>query len=68
VGVSKGRIITVRPEDSPGPAARGARRRGGQSYVYRRTGLPCLICGTPVAARVLGGRNLFWCPTCQQPR
>jgi endonuclease-8 len=68
VGVSKGRIITVRPEDSQGPAARGARRRGGESYVYRRTGLPCLICGTPVAARVLGGRNLFWCPTCQQPR
>jgi endonuclease-8 len=68
VGVSKGRIITVRPEDSQGPAARGARRRGGESYVYRRTGLPCLICGTPVATRVLGGRNLFWCPTCQQPR
>jgi formamidopyrimidine-DNA glycosylase len=66
VGVSKGRIITVRPEDSQGPAGRTRRRRGGESYVYRRTGLPCLVCGTPVEASVLAGRNLFWCPSCQQ--
>ena len=64
-GVRKGRIVTVRPEDAPGPAGRG-RRRGKVSYVYRRTGLPCLVCGTPVQTRVLAGRNLFWCPTCQQ--
>jgi formamidopyrimidine-DNA glycosylase len=71
IGVSKGRILTVRPEDSQGPAGRARRGRGGrggESYVYRRTGLPCLVCGTPVAGSVLGGRNLFWCPTCQHRR
>ena len=65
IGVSKGRILTVRADDSQGPAGRRGRRRT-ESYVYRRTDLPCLVCGTPVAASVLGGRNLFWCPTCQQ--
>jgi endonuclease-8 len=68
IGVSKGRILTVRPEDSRGPAGRARRGRGGESYVYRRTDLPCLVCGTPVAGSVLGGRNLFWCPTCQHRR
>ncbi|HTY72281.1 MAG TPA: zinc finger domain-containing protein, partial [Actinomycetes bacterium] len=34
-------------------------------YVYRRTGLPCRVCGAPVARTVLAGRNLFWCPGCQ---
>lgn len=68
VGVSKGRIITVRPEDSHGPRGQGRGGRGRESYVYRRTDLPCLICATPVAGRVLGGRNLFWCPSCQQRR
>jgi endonuclease-8 len=38
---------------------------GGEVYVYRRTGLPCLVCGTPVRTRPLDARNLFWCPTCQ---
>ncbi|HEY0805434.1 MAG TPA: zinc finger domain-containing protein, partial [Pseudonocardiaceae bacterium] len=32
---------------------------------YRRTGEPCLVCGTPVATTELAGRNLYWCPTCQ---
>ncbi len=66
IGVSKGRILTVRPEDAQGPAGRGRRRRRTESYVYRRTDLPCLLCGTDVRQRTLGGRNLFWCPSCQQ--
>ncbi len=40
-------------------------RHGGEVYVYRRTGQPCLVCGTPVAHADLVGRNLYWCPTCQ---
>lgn len=60
-GVRRGRIVTTRPEHRP----RGAVRREHAHYVYRRTGLPCRVCGTPVATRVVAGRNLFWCPTCQ---
>lgn len=62
-GVRTGRIVTTRPADRPHP--RGAARRDEAHYVYRRTALPCRICGTPVATRIVAGRNLFWCPTCQ---
>ncbi len=60
-GVRRGRIVTTRPEHRPG----GAVRREHAHYVYRRTGQPCRVCGTAVATRVVAGRNLFWCPTCQ---
>jgi endonuclease-8 len=36
-------------------------------YVYRRTGLPCRVCGSEVRTEVMVGRNLFWCPVCQAP-
>ncbi len=66
-GVKVGRIDTVRPEHLPEVTGRAPRedRHGGEVYVYRRTGIPCLVCGTPVAASDLAGRNLYWCPTCQ---
>lgn len=63
-GVRRGRIATLRPEhDSRSRAAeqRSARR----VYAYRRTGEPCLVCGTPIAHASHLARNLFWCPTCQ---
>ncbi len=62
-GVRSGRIVTTAPEDRR--RAGGPARREDAHYVYRRTGLPCRRCGTPVAADVLAGRNLFWCPRCQ---
>lgn len=34
-------------------------------YVYKREGLPCRHCGTEVAMKELGGRKLYWCPSCQ---
>ncbi|EIE98247.1 Fpg/Nei family DNA glycosylase [Saccharomonospora glauca] len=66
-GVRVGRIDTVAPEHSPEVMGRAPRkdRHGGEVYVYRRTGQPCLVCGTPVAHTELAGRNLYWCPTCQ---
>jgi endonuclease-8 len=69
-GVRTGRIDTVRPEHEPEAMGREPRAddHGGEVYVYRRTGQPCLVCGTPVATRVLGGRNLFFCPGCQSGR
>jgi len=61
-GVRAGVIRTVRPEhldpselDDPGRL----------SYVYRRAGEPCRVCGTRVRTRELQGRNLYWCARCQ---
>ena len=68
VGVRTGRIDTVRPEHEPEAMGREPRRddHGGEVYVYRREGQPCLLCGTPVMRADLAGRNLFWCPSCQR--
>lgn len=33
--------------------------------VYRRTGLPCPNCGTPIERIVIGGRGTHFCPNCQ---
>jgi endonuclease VIII len=65
--VVKGRIDTVHTEHTPAAMRRPPRvdRHGGEVYVYRRAGLPCLVCGTPIARGVLAGRNLYWCPVCQ---
>ncbi len=62
-GVRSGRIVTTEPQDRERPAGRA--RRVDSHYVYRRAGLPCRRCGTPVASAVMVARNLFWCPTCQ---
>ncbi|NIJ13315.1 endonuclease-8 [Saccharomonospora amisosensis] len=66
-GVRSGRIDTVAEEHLPEVTGRAPRqdRHGGEVYVYRRTGQPCLVCGTPVAHTELTGRNLYWCPACQ---
>jgi formamidopyrimidine-DNA glycosylase len=62
-GLRSGRIVTTDPADRS--------RRGGRVlaedafYVYRRTGQPCRVCGTPVQMQVLAARKLYWCPTCQ---
>lgn len=67
-GFLDGRIDTVRAAHDPAVTGRPPRRdrHGGEVYVYRRAGQPCHVCGTTVETRVLAGRNLFWCPTCQQ--
>ncbi|GAA2439820.1 Fpg/Nei family DNA glycosylase [Actinomadura vinacea] len=66
-GVRAERIDTVRPEHTPEAMGRPPRvdEHGGEVYVYRRAGLPCLVCGSEVRTEVVAGRNLFWCPVCQ---
>ncbi len=66
-GVRTGRIDTVRPEHTPEAMGRPPRvdDHGGEVYVYRRNGQPCLVCGSKVRTDVLVGRNLFWCARCQ---
>ncbi|MEY9878104.1 endonuclease-8 [Streptacidiphilus sp. MAP12-33] len=66
-GVRNNRIDTVRPEHTPEAMGRPPRvdDHGGEVYVYRRAGQPCLVCGTEVRAEEHAARNLFWCPRCQ---
>ncbi|WP_137723626.1 Fpg/Nei family DNA glycosylase [Prescottella subtropica] len=63
VGVDAGVMHVVRPEDDHGAPSYAKDRP--RTYVYRRTGSACRICGTPIAHTVMKGRNLFWCPGCQ---
>lgn len=66
-GVKLGRIDTVHARHLPEAMGRAPRvdRHGGEVYVYRRDGQPCLACATPIALTKHQGRNLFWCPNCQ---
>lgn len=62
-GLRAGRIVTTRPLDRD---LQGGYVRGEDAhYVYRRTGLPCRVCGRPIAMQLLQARKLYWCPTCQ---
>ncbi|MEU6698823.1 DNA-formamidopyrimidine glycosylase family protein [Pseudonocardia sp. NPDC046786] len=66
-GERRGRIETILPAHGDGPPETPARGPVCASvvYTYRRTGRPCLVCGTPIAHRAVRARNLFWCPRCQ---
>ena len=57
------RIVTTRPRDRPHP--KGAALSEEAHYTYRRKGRPCFVCGTAIEMKIMAGRNLFWCPTCQ---
>ena len=63
-GAATGFITTVDEADVPDPLPEGD-QEAARWYVYHRTGRPCLRCATPVAARDVAGRRLFWCPRCQ---
>jgi formamidopyrimidine-DNA glycosylase len=44
-------------------------REGGHHLkvkVFRRTGEPCYVCGTPIKRVRLGGRSTHFCPKCQR--
>ncbi|MFM8311047.1 MAG: Fpg/Nei family DNA glycosylase [Ilumatobacteraceae bacterium] len=60
-GVRDNRIITVDRREFDVP--RGRVRRGESTYVYHRD--RCLRCGDETAIAVLGGRDCWYCPTCQ---
>jgi formamidopyrimidine-DNA glycosylase len=63
-GVRRGRIVTTEPADRA--RRRGTVTREDAHYVYRRTGLPCRICGTAVLTEPMAGRNLYRCAVCQR--
>jgi endonuclease-8 len=63
-GMVDRRIVTTLVKDRPKRVSKA--EVGDEHYVYRRTGLPCRICGTPVRKlEGFAGRNLFWCEVCQ---
>jgi endonuclease-8 len=72
LGVATGNIVTVqeqvdevRSRIAVGLVDRLTERR---SYVYKRQGEPCLVCGSRIRTMVVAGRNLFWCGRCQRRR
>lgn len=69
-GLERGRIDTVHSRHLPEAMGRAPRvdRHGGEVYVYRRAGQPCLVCGTAIRQAELAGRHSYWCPTCQPQR
>lgn len=62
-GMIDRRIVTTEPTHRPHP--KGKARPGETHYVYRRKGLPCLLCGTEIQLKTFVGRKLYWCPGCQ---
>ena len=58
-----GTEVTTEPADRPG----GIRRptRDSAFYLFRRTGEPCRVCGTPISAEPMAGRMVWWCLSCQ---
>ncbi|NUT37865.1 MAG: Fpg/Nei family DNA glycosylase [Hamadaea sp.] len=66
-GVARGRIDTVHAVHTPEAMGRAPRvdRHGGEVYVYRRAGQPCLLCGAEIRRGQLAGRNAYWCQVCQ---
>ncbi|MEN2740794.1 DNA-formamidopyrimidine glycosylase family protein [Microbacterium sp. X-17] len=64
VGVETGQMMTM--DDLDDDAYRKAMaHRDDRHWVYHRTGLPCRVCGTAIVMEELGGRKLYWCPSCQ---
>jgi formamidopyrimidine-DNA glycosylase len=56
IGYETGLMYTMDDEDGGGVP---------EHWVYKRTGEPCLVCGTEIAMQELGGRKLYWCPVDQ---
>nr|WP_199340246.1 Fpg/Nei family DNA glycosylase [Mycobacteroides chelonae] len=63
VGLRVGKIVVVDPEYDHGEPSYAPDRP--RTYVYRRAGAPCRVCGTPILTAEMDARNLFWCPSCQ---
>ncbi|GAB3135993.1 Fpg/Nei family DNA glycosylase [Tsukamurella serpentis] len=63
IGVQRGRMHVVRPEHDHGAPSYAKNRP--RTYVYRRTGESCRLCGAPVRTDVMENRNLYWCGVCQ---
>jgi endonuclease-8 len=59
--VRLGRIVTTDPDEIGRPRSR--MRAEDRLYVYHRD--HCRRCGTELGVLELGGRPIWFCPTCQ---
>jgi len=61
VAVHNGQMLTM--DDLDEDAFRQAlASQADRHWVYKRTGLPCRVCGTEIVMEEIGGRKLYWCP------
>lgn len=64
IGVKTGQMMTM--DGLSKSAYNGAMAsRADRHWVYHRAGLPCRVCGTAILLEEIGGRKLYWCPSCQ---
>lgn len=70
LGVATSKIVTVSEQVDEVALALEAgedvRLTERESYVYRRAGESCVVCGSRIRTQVVAGRNLFWCGNCQR--
>lgn len=70
LGVATSRIVTVpeQVEEIEALMAKGdpVHLTERTSFVYKRTGEPCRVCGSTVRAADVAGRTLYWCGRCQR--
>jgi endonuclease-8 len=64
IGVRLNRIVTREPAEVR-VRAHGRVPMSERLYVYKRGGEPCRRCQTPIVWETVGGRRVWWCPTCQ---
>ena len=61
VAVANGQMLTM--DNLEGEALqRALADQSERHWVYKRTGLPCRVCGTEIVMEEIGGRKLYWCP------
>lgn len=60
-GAAEGERGRRAADDDSGPLPR-------EYAVYRRTGLPCRVCGSRIRSGEVAGRTLYWCGRCQRRR
>ena len=61
------RGVTLAPSLVTRLKAGGARRSEYRFWVYGRAARPCRVCDAEVVVAPVGGRNCYWCPSCQPP-
>jgi endonuclease VIII len=61
VAVANGQMLTMDGLDGEA-LQRALADQAERHWVYKRTGLPCRVCGTEIVMEEIGGRKLYWCP------